>query len=62
MFLDYKLNLRFRLIISTVFGSRCLVHIQQENFLNQSYQKLRYRPTATSVINIKLLHTSIFLI
>ena len=38
MFLDYKSNLRSLLILSTVFGSRSLVHIQQENFLNQSHQ------------------------
>ena len=48
------------MIISTVYGSCCLVHSQQENFLHQSYQKLRYRPTATNIINTKLLH--IFLI
>ena len=39
-----------------MFGSRFLVHSQQKNFLNQSYQKLHYRPTATSIINTKLLH------
>ena len=58
--LAYKLNLGSLLIISTVFGSRCLVHSQHKNFLNQSYQKLLYRSTATSIINTKLLH--IFLI
>ena len=42
------------------FWSCCLVHSQKENFLNQSFQKLHYRPTATSIINTKLLH--IFLI
>ena len=40
--------------------SYCLVHSQQEKFLNQSYQKMHRRPTATSRINTKLLH--IFLI
>ena len=44
------------LVISTVFGSCCLVHGQQENFLHQSYQKLHYKTTATSIINTKLLH------
>ena len=56
MFLGYKSNLGSFLIISTDFGSRCLVCSQQENFLNQSYQKLQYRSTATSLINTKLLH------
>ena len=56
MFLDYKSNLKSLLVISTVFGSRCLVHSQQENFLNQTYQKLHYRPTATSIINTKSLN------
>ena len=56
MFLDYKSNLWSLLILSTVFGSRSLVHSQQENFSNQSHQKLHYWPTATSIINTKLLH------
>ena len=60
MFLGYKSNLGSFLIISTDFGSRCLVRSQQENFLNQSYQKLQYRSTATNLLNTKLLH--IFLI
>ena len=54
--LDYKVEPMIPLVISTVFGSRCLVHSQQENFLHQSYQKLHYRSTATSIINTKLLH------
>ena len=38
------------------FWSCCLVHSQQENFLNQCHQKLHYRPSATSIINTKVLH------